>query len=241
MTRPRFTAATALLAAALALLLEAAAPPPAAAFFGFNPCKSCRGYLLFCCPRPCLVRDGLQRARLAHIRATAGEREHFLSRSTDATVRLSATVGPSGLLHDLPPASPPRLDLSAGTGPLADSEPIGLSIPSATAPPDLAPFLALRAETTTRQRLAAVNNATIADTAQALETLSWSLAAAEELVAATSDALPASQDARSMLRRSLEMSLAVQRIIANLSAVRAFRAKLLAQPPLQLPDLLSTE
>ncbi len=232
---------TMLLAAALASLITLVDIPPADAFFGFNPCRSCRGYLIFCCPRPCPVRDSLQRSQLSRIRVAADQRRDLLDHSTQASHRLSETLGSPGPQYDLLLSAPPVDRLSPGTGPLADNEPIGPSIPSATSPDGLSPFLEPNPRFTSQQLLAHVNDTTIADSAEALETLSWSLAAAEEMVAATSDTMPASQDIRAMLRRAIEMSIAIQKITANLSALRAFRAKLESQPALQQPALLPSD
>ena len=221
---------TVLLLAAL-LILQ---PPEAEAFFGFNPCRSCRGFLKFCCPRPCPVRDTVHRANQDRIRQTNVRIDAYLTDSREIVTELSHTVGqpaPDGTIL-VPHPAPTR---PAGTPPFAAGVSTGPSVPSAPSPSRAHSMLQPRAASTRGQALEFLHANAILDASQALQTLSWALARSEETAAAADDPVPHAQNLRLMLARNLQMQNALTQITAAISAARSFRVRLNAQRPLQTP------
>lgn len=230
MTKPRFTI---LLAALLALH-----PADANALFGFNPCRTCRAFLIICCPKPCPVADRAHRANERRIRATNTVIEDVLVETTRTVIELHNTIGHHRLPRNVaPPTRAPRQP--AGDSRFAASDDIGPSIPSAPSPSVVLDHLQPRPASTEGQAFESLQNNAILDAAQAHQTLTWALARAEETAAAADDPIAHAQDIRSMLQRNLQMQAALAQIRAAIDAARSYRTRLEvqrhAQQPLTLP------
>ena len=197
-----------LLAAAL-LTLQ---PSDASALFGFNPCRTCRGFLIFCCPKPCPVADRVHRANERRIRSTNAIIEEILFDTTRTVDELHRTFGqPTGPSRISAPARAPRQ--APGNSRFAATGDIGPAIPSAPSPSIILELLQPRPHATEGQALEYLQNNAILDAAQAHQTLTWAVSRAEETAAAGGrphppcnrhppDASPQSPDAGPHCRRS---------------------------------------